>query len=56
MSELPRREPQQSEEARRDRALSWSGRIVPPAAPTCDLDLMQRVRDGLDQLDEGDPE
>lgn len=47
---LPRREPQQSAEARLDRTLSWSGRIVPPAEPSDDLDLMARLLAGLRNL------
>ncbi len=50
MSELPRRAPQQSEGARRDRALSWSGRIFPPAEPCTDLHLMARLLSALQNL------
>lgn len=40
---LPRRVPQQSEAARVDRALSWSGQIVEPATACTDLETMRRV-------------
>ncbi len=43
VSELPKRDPQQSDEARLDRTLSWSGRIVPLPQPCTDLDLMPRT-------------
>lgn len=52
MNDLPRRDPQQSDEARRDRTLSWSGRIVPPAEPCTDLHLMQRLLAALQNLPE----
>ena len=50
MSDLPRRDPQQSAEARLDRTLSWSGRIVQPASPCTDLELMARLLAGLRNL------
>lgn len=50
--QLPHREPQQSDEARLDRSLSWSGRIVPPATPCTDLHLMARLLAALQNLPE----
>lgn len=51
---LPRREPQQTEGARRDRAaaMSWTGRIFPPAEPCTDLALMARLLAALQNLPE----
>ncbi len=37
-------------EARLDRTLSWSGRIVQPASPCTDLELMARLLAGLRNL------
>lgn len=51
---LPRRDPQQSEGARLDRTLSWTGRIIPLPEPCTDAALMARVLDGLHQLPDGD--
>lgn len=52
MTDLPRRDPQQSEAARRDQVLSWTGRILPPATPCTDLALMARLLAALQNLPE----
>ncbi len=52
MNDLPRRDPQQSEGARRDQVLSWTGRILPPATSCTDLDLMARLLAALQNLNE----
>lgn len=52
--DLPHRVPQQSEGARLDRTLSWTGRLVPLPQPCTDLELMARTLHGLQKLSVGD--
>lgn len=47
---LPKRQPQESEGARLDRTMSWSGRIFPLPEFCTDVELMARVCNRLRHL------